>query len=56
MPSVRSEAGKGCRFYYGPWSWTSLQAALKLETLVSLHDFKVRIMEVVTAILSSCCY
>lgn len=48
VPSVRTEVVKSSLFYYGPWSWNDLQAKLKLETVISLNDFKFRIIEVVT--------
>lgn len=49
VPSIRSEAGKTNLFLYLPWSWNDLQAKLKLETLLSLYEFKLRRMEVVTS-------
>ena len=49
VPPIRTQAGKASLFYYGPWSWNDLQAKLKLETLISLNDFKLRVKEVLTA-------
>ena len=47
VPRVITELGKTAFSYLAPWGWNNLQKELKLETLMSLNEFKTTIKSVV---------
>lgn len=47
VPRVTTKLGKTAFSYLAPWGWNNLQKELKLETLMSLNEFKTTIKSVV---------
>ncbi len=47
IPRVCTELGKTAFSYYAPWAWNNLQKDLKLNTFVSIGEFKGIIKRVV---------